>query len=743
MEKCKKLFCLVLLGVFILMTAAAFAAQETEKKPHRIPKVTSGIRLDGVLDEDVWKEALVLELKYEVIPGDSIPPPVRTQALLAYNKTHLLVAYRAYDPDPTAIRARITDRDNIQGDDFVAIVLDTFSDNQRRYIFFCNPLGVQKDLIESDSGGGAEWDAIWKSAGKITDWGYVVEKAIPFSSLRFQHKKGEQVWSFDLIRAYPRNVAHYIGFFPRDRNNNCYMCQAEKLVGFSGVVRSKNLELTPTLAAHLTQERENFPGGEFVEKDSKLEPGITANWSITPNLTLSGTVNPDFSNVEADIAQLDINKQFALFYPEKRPFFLEGGTLFNTRYQAVYTRALADPNGGIKLTGQEGVHGIGFFSVHDNLTNILIPSSQGSTWAFPDMSTLGTVLRYRRDIGKASNIGVLVTDREGEEYFNRVAGIDGNLRLSTKDRVLFQFLGSQTRYPGSIVTAYNQPDGNFWGSALDVLYTHVSRTFHWHVDYQHITQNFRADLGFMPQVDYRHLSLGLGHRWFRNPGHWFTQMNFSGTYQLEKNTGGNLLFEQFIIRFNYAGPLQSFLNMETYLGKKTYLGIEFDNNVILYNIGFQPSRSFVFAVFGKFGDQIDFTNVQPGKIFNLRPAMQVRFGSRFLFDFGHTYETLKVEGGRLYKANLTNLRLVYQFNKRFFLRTMFQYIDQRFNAALYPFALNPKYNHLFSQILFSYKINPRTVLFIGYSDDYFGFQGITLTQNNRTAFIKIGYALRM
>ena len=290
---------------------------EASKEPHRVPRVTSKVRVDGVLDDEVWKKALKMEINYEVQPGENIKPPVRTEVLFAYSKTHLYVAFRAFDPNPSKIRATVSDRDRLGTDGFVAVILDPFNDSRRTYDFFCNPYGVQADMIESPDGGNIQWDAIWDSAGRITDWGYCVEMAIPFTSLRFPRSKEDQVWGVDAVRSYPRNVRHHIGLFPRDRNNNCYMCQAEKLIGFKGVSTPKNLEINPTLSSIYTQEREEFPDGKFAKKEGKVDPGFTARWSFTHNITLSATINPDFSNVEADVAQLDINKQFALFYPEK------------------------------------------------------------------------------------------------------------------------------------------------------------------------------------------------------------------------------------------------------------------------------------------------------------------------------------------------------------------------------------------------------------------------------------------
>jgi hypothetical protein len=565
--------------------------------------------------------------------------------------------------------------------------------------------------------------------------------AIPFNSLRFQGKKGEQVWGIDAVRSYPRSLPHMIGLFPRDRNNNCYMCQAEKVIGFKGARPGKNIEFDPTLSTIFTQERESITEGKFIDKKKKAEPGITGRWGLTPNLTLSAAINPDFSHVEADAAQLDINNQFALFYPEKRPFFLEGVSIFRSRFYAIYTRTLADPNWGIKLTGKEGRNAIGFYSVQDNITNLLFPGSQSSQSTSLDMKNLSTVLRYRRDVGKSSNVGAIITDREGDDYYNRLMGLDADLRLTGKDRIMVQLLGSHTRYPDQTALEFNQPTGKIKGTAFDFFYFHNTKTFSWFFDYVTVSPHFRADLGFIYGGDFRQIYFGGWRSWYRNPGHWFTLIRLVASYKEEKDFNKNLLQKAYLFDFNYTGPLQSFINIYWNYGKRGFMGREFDENAVTFDAGLRPSGSLSIMVKGALGDRIDYANIQEGKRLRLNPIIQYNVGRRLSLTFDHVYEKLDVPAGRLYTANLSNFHFVYQFNRRTFVRTILQYANYNYNPGLYSFPIDPKFKHLFTQILFSYKINPQTVLFLGYSDDYYGYLTVPLTQSNRTLFLKIGYAL--
>ncbi|UCH95707.1 MAG: carbohydrate binding family 9 domain-containing protein [Candidatus Aminicenantes bacterium] len=726
--------------------------KESPKLPYAVPEAGAKVKIDGILDDKAWEEALVLELKYEVEPGENIAPPVRTEALLTSSSNFLYAAFRAYDPNPSQIRARITDRDKIWHDDYVGIVLDTFNDSRLSYNFYCNPYGVQAEKIIGFSGYEIQWDAIWDSAGRVTPEGYVVEMSIPFSVVRFQRREGEQVWGIDLIRSYPRNLPHEIGLFPRDRDNNCYMCQANKIIGFKWIKPGKNIELDPTLTGVLTQEREDFPEGKFDDKTRQVNPGMTARWRFTPNLTLSAAVNPDFSNVEADYAQLDVNNQFILFYPEKRPFFLEDGNIFESIYYVIHTRTIVEPNFGIKLTGKEGGHSIGFFSLQDNQTSFAFPWSQGSISALVNMKNISTVLRYRGDVGKSSAVGFLVTDREGDDYFNRVVGVDARWKFTPKDKILFQYLYSWTHYPGQVAAEYEQPTGTLKDSALALNYQHVTQKWGFITDYQRVTPFYRHDLGVNDQANYQYLRSRLRYSFRRNPGHWFTNLFFACAITRQYTVENpEPLYKDIRFKIIYQGPLQTYLDSLINFGKRWYLGKEFDEKYVSFQAGLHPSASLYLGLDGIIGDQVDFTNVQQGNRVHLNPIIEYKWGKHLMLRLDHIFERLNVDAGRLYTANLSNFLIVYQFNRRLFLRTILQYAHYDRNPELYTTRVDPKYRHLFSQVLLSYKINPQTVLFLGYSDDHYGYQQIyqnqylhiPLTQSNRTFFLKIGYALVM
>lgn len=716
--------------------------QDETKAPFRVPRVNSDIIVDAYLTESFWQEAVKINANIEVTPGENIKAPVKTEVLIANDEENLFVAFIAYDPNPEEIQAHFCDRDDIWDDDWILILFDTFNDQRRTYDFACNPLGIQCDFIETTTGDGGEWDAIWESDGRITNEGFIVEMSIPFSSLNFPDTDEDQIWGFDAVRSYPRNVRHHIGSFPRDRNNNCYMCQAEKLIGFKGVTPGNNIQLSPTFNVVIPQERENETSGKFVDGEKKYEPGLTANWGFTPNLNLSTTINPDFSNIEADILQLDINNQFAIYYPEKRPFFLENSDFFSTPLSMVHTRTLADPEWGVKLSGKEGIHSIGYFTVQDAITNFIFPGPEGSESESMNKKSFGSALRYKADISKSSNVGVLFTDREGDKYHNRLAGIDGDFKFTQTDRIRFQALGSKTKYPGSITGGdYSQPVDDFNGHAYYIRYSHDTREYNIYGVHNEIDENMRADLGFITRAGYRYTEIGGQYKWRREPGHWYNWLSVSGSFDYRRDQNEQLQHRVFSGSVYYEGPLQSHINIYGETGKDRYNNKYFNLTWVNGCMGLRITPPLFVHLYWRYGDQIDYSNTSLGSVYQLSPSITWNIGLHLKVNLDYIYEQLDVTTGKLYSANIGRVKLVYQVNKQIFIRGIVQYVNYRRNVALYEDDVESETKSIFSQFLFSYKINPQTVFFLGYADDYYGDADIKFLQTHRTLFAKIGYAL--
>jgi hypothetical protein len=723
-----------------LLLPTGWSAAEEPSKPFQIPRIDTRITVDGSLDEPVWNDAWSMTLDYEVRPGENTPAPVTTEVLVVHDANRLYIGFRAYDPDPSSIRAHLSDRDSAWADDWVGVVLDTFNDERRNYLFIVNPLGVQSDNIEVEANGHSPWDGIWSSAGAITDWGWSAEIEIPFSTLRFQRSSGPQTWGFDAIRGYPRNVQRQMGAFPRDRSNNCYLCQALKIEGFAGVSPGRNIEIVPTLVASRTDEREDLPDDPLVNGDPEIELGLTARWGITPNLTLSGTVNPDFSQVEADALQLTVNRPFAIFFPELRPFFMEGADFFETPMNIVYTRMMREPEWGLKLTGKEGDHTIGAYVVRDEITNLIIPGSESSDFTVLEQPNTATVLRYRYDIGNRFTIGGIFTDRQGTDYLNRVAGIDGDFRFTPRDRVFVQILGSSTLYPQEVVEDFDQPAETIKDWAADIFYSHRTRTWMWWAWLTDVGTDFRADLGFMPQVNYQHREAGIGYQWNATETSWYSRMDLKAKVADTVDQSGFLLFHEEVVQFTIEGPLSSHSVVRPSQVREGFNGEQFDFNRLRVHTCLRPNGHSHAWLNLHLGGQIDYANTRPGDFVNIDAGLWYRFGKHLYLEPKYTRERMEVDEGWLYTTTIGQLQASWQFNTRCFIRAILQHVDDQFNTELYTDDRDTEEQALFTQLLFSYKINPRTVFFFGYSDNSYGTQDYDLTRADRTVFAKIGYA---
>jgi hypothetical protein len=716
--------------------------------PHAIPETTSSVSIDGILDDAAWNNALKIDLRYEVEPGENIEPPEPTECLITYNDNFLLVGFRCFDSNADKIRANYSDRDQIMSDDRVMIQLDTFNDERRAFVFASNPLGVQWDVVHVSSRWDNSWDAIWDCAGKIFEWGYAVEFAIPFDQLRFRKTGQSQVWGFDANRVLPRSLEHVIAAFPRDRSNNCYHCQMIKIEGFEQATPGRNIELAPTLTGVRTDARDAIPHGHFLKQNQEAEFGLTAKWGITSNFFLQGTINPDFSQVEADALQLDINQPFALFYREKRPFFTEGSDYFETlanrhiegMLNPVYTRTIRDPQWGTKLTGKQGGHTFGAFFVRDAITNIIFPGHELSSSASLSESSSSSVFRYRGDIGNKYSFGTLFTNRQGGGYFNRVYGIDGDVRFSDRDRLVFQVLGSTSKYPGNLALEYGQKQDNFSDYLWMAHYRHHTRNYRFYADYHSIGRGFRADLGYVPRVGYSKAEVGLGYTWWGEGTDFLNRMVFDINYDQTHQQGGSLMEREIELTSALHGPWKSMVFLYYGARKRVYEELRFNQEFKGIGLSMQPSGRLSLGSWIAFEDKIDYSHGRPASEFFINSHALVNLNRNLHFSLNHSYITLDVNDGRLFRANTLDVSFLLQFNRRIFFRAILQVTDLNQNQNLYAFNIEEESTSLFSQLLFSYKLNPRTVVFLGYSDNYFDTADFNILQTDRTFFVKFGYA---
>jgi hypothetical protein len=713
-----------------------------------IPHSTDLVEIDGVLDDAIWRAALALPLTIETYPRENQTPEVETIAYLVENGDQLLIAFDARDPEPESIRAYLRDRDAAFNDDFVGVVLDTFNDERRAFEFFVNAYGVQMDLIQDDvnRNESESWDAIWDSAGQINERGFAVEMAIPFSQLRFPRTDGEQTWGIDVLRFRPRAQRARISNNAQDRNRACYLCQFGKFTGFANAEPGKAIEVVPTLTATRTDAPPPPPANDVAGKlergDFETEAGLGVRWGITPDLTLDLTLNPDFSQVEADVAQLEENTTFALFYPESRPFFLEGEDYYASPLQAVFTRTVADPDAGAKFTGRTGNNTIGVFATNDTVTNLLFPGPFGSQTTSLAMENDAFVGRYTRGFGQASTIGALVTSREGDGYSNEVAGFDGRYFMNDQSTLRFQYLDSRTEYPANTAAQFGQQD-DLEGDAWRVEYRYSARNWFGYYQHQDLDPSFRADSGFIGRVDVVQDGFEVSRTFYADPSAWYTQWQVGLNGGRSETTGGQFMNRNIQPSISFQGPWQSFARLGLNERKEYWNGVTYDIKGRQIFGQFRPRSGLNINMNLNRGEQIDFTNSRLADQWRYQPTIDWNATRHLLVRLRYTSDHLTTKAGAtIFDAALTDLRLTWQFNVRSFVRLTLQGQDIERNVAEYVNPLtDPHTESLATQLLYSYKLNPQTVLFAGYSDNQID-DSLTgnMEMTGRTFFFKLSYA---
>lgn len=733
----------VVFTLMLLLIAAAPVWAVTSNIPD-LPRIFGAVNIDGTLDDLAWSNALQIDVNIETNPGENIPAKVKTVAYLMEDGVNLYIAFDARDPNPKAIRAFLRDRDAAYNDDFVGVVIDSYNDERRAFEFFSNPLGAQMDLTNDDVNHQEDdsWNAIWDSAGKITATGYIVEMEIPLNQLRFPAADGKQTWGIDVLRMYPRSSRTRISATPLDREVNCYLCQVGKFQGFENVEPGRDLEIVPTVTASKNDTLDDPVVDPLQSGDMEAEAGLSVRWGITPDLTANLAINPDFSQIEADVAQLDVNNQFALFFPETRPFFLEGSDYFRTPIQAVFTRTVADPAVGAKLTGKRGNNTFGMFATEDEITNLIFPGAFGSDSESLDASNTAFVGRYSRSFGEASSVGALVTTRSGDGYHNYVGGLDARWKINDHHELKAQILKTDTEYPDEIADEFDQPTDAFTGNGAQAEYNYDSRNWFAYARHEMHDKGFRADSGFVTRVDYDQQTLGLGHIWHGEEGDWWTRMRLNGDYDISHDDQGRLLEEEIEAYFGINGPMQSYLEFGGLSRDVLFNDVMFHENKISLYTEMKPKGGLYFGIRARVGDQVDFDNTVLGDEIRLQPRVEWNANQNLLLRLQSSLVRLdSKEGPNIFDAQVHDLRATWQFSVRSFIRLSVQYQDVERNQDMYIDEVDAHSRDVGRQLLYSYKLNPQTVFFLGYSDSHVDDDDLdSLTISDRTLFMKIGYA---
>ena len=745
------------------------------------------IVIDGELGEAAWESAALLTGFTQFDPAEGVTATQRTEARILVTPDAIYLGVMAYDDVAGGIRGTLGDRDSFAfSDDYVRFILDTFDDQRRAYVIMVNPLGVQQDGLWNVGGGGGrrhrmgppiDWnpDFVWESSGRVHDWGYSIEVKLPLKSIKFSPAE-VQDWGLQVERRIARN-GYNESWAPVSANVSNRLEQSGRLTGLTGLDPGRLLEVNPVQTYRQSSFYSDEVGG--LERGKlQREFGFNLTYGITTNLTLDGTYNPDFSQVEADAGQIIVNERFAIFLPEKRPFFLEGTEIFQLPQQLVYTRSIVNPVWGAKMQGKVGAMNAGYLGAVDRVED---PDA-----GVGDAKPLVNIVRLRRDIGN-SNIGVVYTDRtfHGDRY-NRVAGVDGRFELN--QRYTLTMLAARS------TTASGEP-GATGGSLYSAQLGRTGRSLQFNASVQDVSDDFVAGSGFIRRTGASQVQGRISYNFRGRPGdileRWGPSLEAEGFWDHEDfrerrwaeerrvRLGGSLSFRGNITIFGnysrawYEFPAEDYQGLfvtgpgggsEPFYPDQTVFQALNSGTAFIWVNPLEWARINIRGTWSE-APLFDFITDTPVDVANswsgdvgltLFPTTQLsaEVGARFS-------RLYRQRDGSLYsEATIPRARIQFQFSRALFLRTIMEYGSQDRGVLLTPadgrqvsycsgescFGLGGSAsNDISVEALLSYEPTPGTVFFVGYTrqmDDPEAFRFRNVRPQSEGMFMKRSYRFR-
>ena len=737
------------LGLLCVFVAVPIMAAEQANVPLEIRRASAAITIDGDLSEPAWKQAVPVDKWYETNPGDNVEPAAKSVGYLVYDEKYFYAGFEFEDPNPSQIRAPYNDRDHIGGntDDYAGVILDTRNDGKTAILFLSNPRGIEYDAVSDDISGNEDSspDLYWDAAARITRTGWTLEIRIPFSSLRYD--RNVRQWGVMLYRNMPRDRRYQMFANRIPRGVNCFICNRNPLVGLENLPSGGHIVSAPYVKARQLGETRDGLGSPFVNHPADPDGGFDVKWTPTADTALDATFNPDFSQIESDVAVISTNERFAINYPEKRPFFLEGVELFNTPIQAVYTRTITSPRLGLRSTGKFDQNAYTLLIAQDRGGgSVILPSATGSDFADQEFSSTAVIGRIRHDFGKSS-LGFLGTTREvrGGAY-NRVFGPDFQWK-GEHDNLTGQFLLSSSRTPDRPELADEWNGRKLASHAGYMWYSHSTRAFDLYSEYKDYGNEFRADNGFVPQVGFRSNYTETGYT-FWPAKRFFNRIRPFAMAQYDSEQDGSMLYRLLSAGFGADGKFQSFTRLRYAYENIRNNDTIFQRHQLLYNIQFSVNRVISqILLSGWVGQDVDFANNRLGRGANVGLTATIRPTNHLELGFNDAVRWLTVDKGnlrkRLFTAQVERLRATYTFNNRMFARAIVQNQRTNRNTSFYDDEVDRHDGAVASQLLFAYKLNWQTLVYVGFGDlrESMAATG-DLEPSNRQFFLKVSYAFQ-
>ena len=674
----------------------------------------NNIMLDGTLSSEEWNQASSYDLEYEVMPSRNTPAALKTTAYMKYDKKYLYIGIKAFG-DPNKIRATLKNRDQTWNEDYVALMADPFRDGRYGVLIGVNALGVQLDEKHISSAGPDDsWNILFQSATAFQDDGYSAEFMIPFSELQLPDTEIQQ-WKIGFIRkSYQAGVQTVFASFKNLPAETCYACQADEEVLLGSPDEIYRSYLYPYI---FINQFGNRPVKKFKVQNPDYEIGITGLYDLTRSSSIEYTINPDFSQIESDAPVIMENQTFALSYPEKRTFFLEGSELLKSDTQTVYTRSITNPLGAIKYTNQGENNSIYFLQATDTDSPYLAAGQYRSFLGNAGKSKV-TIGRFKKNLGNKSHIGLIATNRDYQiggsgsvvEFDSLINFLDDyildlNYAKSDTQEGQIDFIGSEDTFAGR---TYAMDGESFSGVAKNFRLRRAVDQSNWGVRFKDVSPTYRAHVGFVGRNDYKSRNYWYG-RTYRSTGT-IRRINFNWNNRNRLNYRNQKTqeFYQFRVEletdFNFTGQIEWQVKAsekfdDIQYGKQTEFEIRGQ---------YHPSESFFTSFEIEKGDSIAYRidNPEIGDATEYNLYNVFRFSDNFKIALGHRYSELKnkVTGEEFYAGEINRFEIDYQIDGALSTRTIIEKND-----------FSEDY---FLEALIQWKPNPYTIFYAGGTQFY-------------------------
>lgn len=663
-------------------------------------------------------------------PANGSPVSQRTEAYLGYTQKNLYAVFLCFDSEPSKLRAHMNRREDIQEDDQIGFMLDSFSDYRHAYTFYVNPVGVQQDGVFTDnSEPDLSWDAVWNSSAHVTKDGYIAWFEIPFKSIRFPQSP-EQKWNIFFERDIPRNnEASFYPFISADQQG--FLTQMTTMDGMREISPGRNMQFNPYLSYrsfHALDTRDPNQAA-FANRSAEVRAGLDSKIVIKDSLVLDTTINPDFAQVESDEPQTTVNQRFEVYFPEKRPFFLENAGYFQTPIQLVFTRRIADPEYGARLTGKLGGWGIGTLFADDRSPGRSVPETD----PLNGRRAYYSIVRVTHDLWNDSFLGLIYTDRELHTApnsvctdswctvgANRVGGVDGKIRFNKLWIATFQGLASSTKFSDGTRAA---------GPSYQVYVERSTKALEFNSLYNDTAPGFQTETGFFRRPDIRRFSNFVMYRWYDDPKKALVWHGPSlSTYSNWDHSGTKL--EDFVnvnYRIEFKG--QTVFGIYGNIGHELLRPVDFDTLLINqdyrhYQKGFffntALSKMWTFNTEMNWGQDTNYTpRVGPPTLgksnftsaqLNVRPARGLSINNTYLLSRLSDTQT----GLNIFNSHIIRSKWNYQFTRALSLRFIGQYNAVLANQQFTTLQTTKNFN---SDFLITYLVHPGTALYVGYNSN--------------------------